>query len=623
MANEFIARNGLISQNNSQITGSFSQGQDNIASGDYSHAQGSVSVASGSYSHAEGEATYAIGGWSHAEGTGTKAIGEASHAEGQSTTASADFSHAEGNFTVASGIHQHVQGTYNRSSSIQAAFIHGNGTSDSNRSNLIFAHDYIIEITGSLALSSGSVVISSSNLPPATSSTIPFTDDYNRATLSPGGTPSLTYTNTNTGTGNATISGSAFLNIANGLTAGQSYTSVPLSGFSAPFNPTLASNGVTSSIEWTFNLRTNRGSIFSGFGAGQYGGAVVLVGSSATFQNAGNGYALVYGTTTTRNWKLVRYTGGLSGTQTDVISGGTFASNTSYVSARIVYTPATNTWTYYFRDDGTGGWGDPTTVTTLVGSAVDSTYTSTLMNAFGVFFNYSTAASQNLQFDNLRVQQTITPLATAIDEFTIKNYAGTKTFNVADDGTTTTLGNVSVSGSITSFPSAAGNGFSGSFSGSYIGNGSSLILGQSGIMITGSAALTVTSATTALTLIPGLTTTITVPTQSLVYIQTNGGVNTTGTGITSGSALDVAILVDGAVLTAGGYQRMYADNPTGNATVTNWVSNWNTSVVLQLATGSHSITVNAVYVAGSTSTVSGGAGAIKQGTLSIMTLKNI
>jgi hypothetical protein len=141
-------------------------------------------------------------------------------------------------------------------------------------------------------------------------------------------------------------------------------------------------------------------------------------------------------------------------------------------------------------------------------------------------------------------------------------------------------------------------------------------------MITGTTLLTVTNLTTTLTLIPGLTTTITVPTQTMVFIQTNGGINGIGTTTTSGSAIDVGLLVDGVTLPAGGYQRMYADNPTGNATVTNWVANWNMTVILTLSAGTHTVSVNAAYVAGSNATVSGGATAIKQGTLTIMILKN-
>jgi hypothetical protein len=71
------------------------------------------------------------------------------------TLASAQYSHAEGNNTIAAANHQHVQGQWNVTSSIPAAFIVGNGTDDNNRSNLIYAHDSTVEITGSLNVSGG------------------------------------------------------------------------------------------------------------------------------------------------------------------------------------------------------------------------------------------------------------------------------------------------------------------------------------------------------------------------------------------------------------------------------------------------------------------------------------
>jgi hypothetical protein len=228
------------------------------------------------------------------------------------------------------------------------------------------------------------------------------------------------------------------------------------------------------------------------------------------------------------------------------------------------------------------------------------------MSVFGVFFNYSTAASQNLQFDNLRVQQSIVPVNTPTNVIVAKDYLGNDVFYVKDDGSTTSTG-----------------GFVGSFSGTHLGNGSALVLGQSGVMIKSTGLLTVTNTTNTLTLIPGMSTTITVGTQTMVYIQTNGGVNTIATTSTGGSALDVGLLIDGAILPEGGYQRMYADNPTANATVTNWVANWNMSVIVTLSAGTHTIEVDAVYVQGSNATVSGIAGSIKQGTLTIMVLKNI
>jgi len=148
MANEFVAKNGLISQNNTTITGSLIHGlAGNIATGEYSHAEGSITKAIGDYSHAEGDFTEASGDYSHAEGQNTM------------TLASAQYSHAEGNNTIAAANYQHVQGEWNATSSIAAAFIVGNGTDDSNRSNLIHAAGSEVQISGSL--SQGSAVTAS------------------------------------------------------------------------------------------------------------------------------------------------------------------------------------------------------------------------------------------------------------------------------------------------------------------------------------------------------------------------------------------------------------------------------------------------------------------------------
>jgi len=118
-----------------------------------SHAEGYNTITYGTGSHAEGYFTIASGSYSHAEGGLTHTKGFASHAEGNSTSASGDYSHAEGLGTVALGTYQHVQGQFNISSSDTSAFIHGNGTSTSNRSNLIFASGSEVQVTGSLSVS--------------------------------------------------------------------------------------------------------------------------------------------------------------------------------------------------------------------------------------------------------------------------------------------------------------------------------------------------------------------------------------------------------------------------------------------------------------------------------------
>ena len=136
-------------------TYSHAEGSLTTASGTGSHAEGLYTTASQNYSHAEGHGTAASGLYSHAEGSGSVASGSYAHAEGGGTVALGSWSHAEGLRTVASGTSQHVQGQYNLSSSVQSAFIHGNGTSDANRSNLIYAVGSTVQITGSLNVTQG------------------------------------------------------------------------------------------------------------------------------------------------------------------------------------------------------------------------------------------------------------------------------------------------------------------------------------------------------------------------------------------------------------------------------------------------------------------------------------
>ena len=148
-------------------TGSHAEGQSTLAATDYSHAEGFQTICiSGNYSHAEGQQTSARGIGSHteglstittglnahAEGAFTLAMGNSSHAEGYQTTASANYSHTNGIGTVASGLYQHIVGSYNVSSSNASAFIVGNGTSGTSRSNLVFASGSTFQVTGSVNL---------------------------------------------------------------------------------------------------------------------------------------------------------------------------------------------------------------------------------------------------------------------------------------------------------------------------------------------------------------------------------------------------------------------------------------------------------------------------------------
>ena len=98
------------------------------------------------------------GRYSHANGWWTTAIGNYSHAEGFNSMVSANYAYAAGNSTIASGDYQHVVGEYNSATNTGAgAFIVGNGTGPTTKSNLIFASGSKVEINGKLAIGTTSV----------------------------------------------------------------------------------------------------------------------------------------------------------------------------------------------------------------------------------------------------------------------------------------------------------------------------------------------------------------------------------------------------------------------------------------------------------------------------------
>jgi hypothetical protein len=158
--NSFAFGNNATSLGNN----SFSQGFGTISSGASSHAEGRATTSIGDFSHAEGFGTQSIGGYSHSEGENTTSIGLGSHAEGENTTSVGlgshaegsgtttygNFSHSEGLGTITNGHYQHTQGQFNFTSSTQSSYIIGNGTSDLNRSNLVFAAGNDFNIYGNL-----------------------------------------------------------------------------------------------------------------------------------------------------------------------------------------------------------------------------------------------------------------------------------------------------------------------------------------------------------------------------------------------------------------------------------------------------------------------------------------
>ena len=230
-----------------------------------------------------------------------------------------------------------------------------------------------------------------------------FIDSFNRANLSPGGTPSSTYSSTSISNTTVGTSGSTTLQesvtvtglnlLGTSTTTAAPYTTIPLSGYTLPFTDTLSSNiGV---LTWTFNMRTSVAS--TGFASGSQEVAVILTGTSGTLSTAGNGYAVAFTTGSKIGIQLVKYTGGMQGTVTPIItpSSSTLSAATNYASVKVTYDPATNNWSLFVRDDGASAFADPSSgVTTQIGTTTtNNTYTGTAMSVAGFYSNYNVSAS--------------------------------------------------------------------------------------------------------------------------------------------------------------------------------------------------------------------------------------
>lgn len=201
----------------------------------------------------------------------------------------------------------------------------------------------------------------------------------------------------------------------------------PLAGYAAPFNPTLGLN--TQLVKWAFNMQI--GTVPTGFSDGRDDAAVVLVSDNPDVRNAGNGIAVTYQPFIPGGFQLIRYSGGLLGTVTPLISSGLFlGAATNYASIQVVYDPATDDWELLVRDDGPIAFADPATGTlSSIGTATDATLTGTAMSVFGFYSNFSVKYLApadpdviNSYFDNYSVRLVCAditgPLVTCIGGFT-------------------------------------------------------------------------------------------------------------------------------------------------------------------------------------------------------------
>lgn len=152
-------------------------------------------------------------------------------------------------------------------------------------------------------------------------------------------------------------------------------------------------------------------------------------------------------------------------------------------------------------------------------------------------------------------------------------------------------------------------------------NGGITNFGQSATTVYGTGQLVVNSSTTIYTLIPGLSQTINVPSNSVLLVSTDGGIQSTGTSANSFSVVDLGIFVDGVLSTSAGQRRITILNGTGLS----MIGNWSMTVTRELAAGNHTFEVRAINAfsgsPASPANVSSGSAPQLQGQLTIAIIK--
>jgi len=294
----------------------------------------------------------------------------------------------------------------------------------------------LFKILGHKVLMSFVLLLSVSALVAQTTTITPvFVDDFERTDVTTGGVPEVAYTIfKDVGVGDepadpSTTITEGQLRIPNRKGSGfygRLGVVGDLSTLPEPFSSKLRET-IADSITWAFNIRQNYNFTLSGFSDSKNGVAVILAADNSDFSVA-NGYALAYGGFGVKEYRLIKFSGGLYSDEniTTLVDGQTSEwQGREYMSFRIVYNVDSETWAFYERVDGagelsapegSGSFNDPNVGEfSFNGEEIDSEFTNVDMVSFGFLHNYAGNNDKIMWVDNFSVVSYKTDIGTKIE----------------------------------------------------------------------------------------------------------------------------------------------------------------------------------------------------------------
>ena len=146
-------------------------------------------------------------------------------------------------------------------------------------------------------------------------------------------------------------------------------------------------------------------------------------------------------------------------------------------------------------------------------------------------------------------------------------------------------------------------------------NGAPGTTGQSATTVFGTGSVTPALSTEAL--MPGLTQTVTVPTNCVVYLSADGTARTTSSSSNGFSTANFYFKIDGTVPSNGGFGVL----DLVNGAKTGVGGHWTLSLATAVTPGSHTFSVYGFNQGSSPASFSGGTGSIDQGEFTVLILK--